>query len=186
MTGALQRQNVQVAAGVLNQPPVDQPGAFQVSVQTLGRLADPKESAKSSSSKATMPSCGSRTSLAFDLAALDYGVNSYLDKTQAVGLGIFQLPGSNAIETADKIKAQMVDCRKTSHPALRIRSSTIRPTSSNSPSTRSFRRSSKRLCSWCSSSCCSYRRGAPRSFQSLRSRCRSSALLFDGHVRLLD
>src|SRR4051812_10906732 len=38
---ALQRQNVQVAAGILNQPPVATPGAFQVSVQTLGRLADP-------------------------------------------------------------------------------------------------------------------------------------------------
>src|SRR6202451_272483 len=33
---ALQGQNVQVASGVLNQPPVDKPGAFQVSVTTLG------------------------------------------------------------------------------------------------------------------------------------------------------
>ena len=40
---ALQGQNVQVASGVLNQPPVDQPGAFQIAVQTLGRLADPSE-----------------------------------------------------------------------------------------------------------------------------------------------
>src|SRR5579864_2934676 len=35
---ALQGQNVQVASGVLNQPPVDKPGAFQISVQTQGRL----------------------------------------------------------------------------------------------------------------------------------------------------
>ena len=40
---ALQGQNVQVASGVLNQPPVAQPRAFQVAVRTLGRLADPKE-----------------------------------------------------------------------------------------------------------------------------------------------
>ena len=40
---ALQAQNVQVASGVLSQPPVDQPRAFQVAVQTLGRLADPDE-----------------------------------------------------------------------------------------------------------------------------------------------
>src|ERR1043166_6770854 len=33
---ALQGQNVQVASGGLNQPPVDKPGAFQISVQTLG------------------------------------------------------------------------------------------------------------------------------------------------------
>src|SRR5712664_20138 len=40
---ALQAQNIQVASGILNQPPVDKPGAFQISVQTLGRLADPSE-----------------------------------------------------------------------------------------------------------------------------------------------
>src|SRR5712691_6985087 len=40
---ALQGQNVQVASGVLDQPPVDKSGAFQVAVQTLGRLANPDE-----------------------------------------------------------------------------------------------------------------------------------------------
>ena len=34
VVSALQRQNVQVAAGILNQPPVDKQGAFQISVQT--------------------------------------------------------------------------------------------------------------------------------------------------------
>src|SRR6202166_2890999 len=43
VTAALLGQNGQVASGVLNQPPVDKPGAFQISVQTLGRLADPGE-----------------------------------------------------------------------------------------------------------------------------------------------
>ena len=43
VTLALQAQNVQVASGVLNQPPVEKPGAFQIAVQTLGRLADPAE-----------------------------------------------------------------------------------------------------------------------------------------------
>jgi len=37
---ALQGQNVQVASGVLNQPPVAQPRAFQIAVRTLGRLVD--------------------------------------------------------------------------------------------------------------------------------------------------
>ena len=43
---ALQGQNVQVASGVLNQPPVAQPRAFQIAVRTLGRLVDPKEFAE--------------------------------------------------------------------------------------------------------------------------------------------
>ena len=43
VTQALQGQNIQVASGILNQPPVDKAGAFQISVQTLGRLADPEQ-----------------------------------------------------------------------------------------------------------------------------------------------
>ena len=43
VTLALQAQNIQVASGILNQPPVDKPGAFQIAVQTLGRLADPDQ-----------------------------------------------------------------------------------------------------------------------------------------------
>src|SRR5947209_5528915 len=41
VTAALQGQNLQVASGVLNQPPVPDPLAFQVAVRTLGRLSDP-------------------------------------------------------------------------------------------------------------------------------------------------
>src|SRR6478672_6248050 len=37
VTQALQAQNIQVASGVLNQPPVEKPGAFQIAVQTQGR-----------------------------------------------------------------------------------------------------------------------------------------------------
>src|SRR5207249_8261242 len=40
-----------------------------------------------------------------ELGAQDYGANSYLDERQAVALLIFQRPGSNALATADRIKA---------------------------------------------------------------------------------
>ncbi len=43
VTNALQGQNIQVASGVLDQPPVAHQGAFQIAVQTLGRLANPDE-----------------------------------------------------------------------------------------------------------------------------------------------
>ena len=43
VTNALQGQNIQVASGVLDQPPVEHQGAFQIAVQTLGRLANPEE-----------------------------------------------------------------------------------------------------------------------------------------------
>ena len=43
VVAALRAQNVQVASGVLNQPPVANPRAFQVTVRTLGRLTDANE-----------------------------------------------------------------------------------------------------------------------------------------------
>ncbi len=47
-----------------------------------------------------------------ELAALDYGRNSYLDKDPALGLGVFQRPGSNALATAERIKNTMEDLSK--------------------------------------------------------------------------
>jgi HAE1 family hydrophobic/amphiphilic exporter-1 len=40
---ALRAQNLQVSAGVLNQPPVSGAAAYQLNVQTLGRLATPEQ-----------------------------------------------------------------------------------------------------------------------------------------------
>src|SRR5204863_7369487 len=42
-----------------------------------------------------------------ELAALDYTTNSYLDLDPAVALAIFQRPGSNALTTANTIRATM-------------------------------------------------------------------------------
>ncbi len=116
VTAALQRQNVQVAAGILNQPPVEQPGAFQVSVQTLGRLADPAQFGEIVVKQSNDAVVRLKDVARVELAALDYGVISYLDKSPAVALGIFQLPGSNAIDTAAMIKEKMAELSK-SFPA---------------------------------------------------------------------
>src|SRR5215467_11271306 len=43
VVAALRAANLQVAAGAINQPPAKSPGAFQLSVQTLGRLTDPSQ-----------------------------------------------------------------------------------------------------------------------------------------------
>jgi hydrophobe/amphiphile efflux-1 (HAE1) family protein len=112
VVAALQRQNVQVAAGILNQPPVATPGAFQISVQTLGRLADPNAFGDIVVKQSENAVVRLKDVARVELAALDYGVNSYLDKDPAVGLGIFQLPGSNAIAAAKQIKATMAELSK--------------------------------------------------------------------------
>jgi hydrophobe/amphiphile efflux-1 (HAE1) family protein len=117
--GALQRQNVQVAAGILNQPPITTPGAFQISVQTLGRLAEPGQFGEIVVKQTATSVVRLKDVATVDLAALDYGVNSYLDKTSAVGLGVFQLPGSNAIDTAERIKKAMATLSKDFPPGLK-------------------------------------------------------------------
>jgi hydrophobe/amphiphile efflux-1 (HAE1) family protein len=106
---ALQGQNVQVASGVLNQPPMDRPGAFQISVQTQGRLADPEEFGNIVVKQTPTAVVRVKDVAKVELAAQDYTTNSYLDTSQAVALGIFQRPGSNALATAANIEKTMAE-----------------------------------------------------------------------------
>ena len=113
---ALQGQNLQVASGVLNQPPIEQPGAFQLTIRTRGRLVEPSEFADVVVKQTENAIVRLKDVGRVELAALDYTRNSYLDQVQALGLGVFQRPGSNALATADAIKAQMDQLAK-SFPA---------------------------------------------------------------------
>ena len=97
---ALQGQNIQVASGVLDQPPVDKQGAFQIAVQTLGRLANPDEFANIVVKQTPGAVVRLKDVSRIELAAVDYSSNSYLDRDPAVALAIFQRPGSNALSTA--------------------------------------------------------------------------------------
>jgi hydrophobe/amphiphile efflux-1 (HAE1) family protein len=112
VVAALQAQNVQVASGVLSQPPVEQPRAFQVAVRTQGRLADPAQFAEILVKQTPTAVVRLKDVARVELAALDYATNSYLDRDPAVALGIFQLPGSNALATARQIKSAMEQLSK--------------------------------------------------------------------------
>ena len=116
---ALQAQNVQVASGVLNQPPVTQPSAFQIAVRTLGRLADPAEFGNIVVKQSDSAVVRVKDVAKVDLAALDYTTNSYLDRDPAIGIGIFQLPGSNALAAAKAVQATMDQLAKSFPPGLK-------------------------------------------------------------------
>ena len=108
VVAALRSQNVQVASGVLNQPPVPVQGAFQLNIETQGRLIDPRQF----SNIVVRTDPDGRVTRVRDigrveLAAQDYGTNGYLDERVAVPLLIFQRPGSNALATAERIMATM-------------------------------------------------------------------------------
>ncbi|MBV8323560.1 MAG: multidrug efflux RND transporter permease subunit [Hyphomicrobiales bacterium] len=100
---ALQGQNVHVASGVLDQPPIPKQGAFQIAVQTLGRLANPDEFYNILVKQTASAVVRLRDVARIELAAQDYSTNSYLDRDAALGIGIFQRPGSNALATAQTI-----------------------------------------------------------------------------------
>ena len=116
---ALQGQNVQVASGVLNQPPVDHPRAFQISVRTQGRLKTAAEFANIVVKQTADAVVRLKDVAKVDLAAQDYTTNSYLDRDPAIALGIFQRPGSNALSTADNIKQTMETLSKRFPPGLK-------------------------------------------------------------------
>ena len=103
VTLALQGQNIQVASGVLNQQPMEHAGAFEVAVQTLGRLADPDEFSNIVVKQTPGALVRLKDVARIELAAQDYTTNSYLDRDPAVALAIFQRPGSNALATAKGI-----------------------------------------------------------------------------------
>src|SRR5580658_10372945 len=104
---ALQGQNIQVASGMLDQPPITQQGAFQITVRTLGRLAEPDEFASIVIKETPSAVVRLKDVAKVELAAQDYSSNSYLDHYPAVALGIFQRPGSNALKTAQSLRELM-------------------------------------------------------------------------------
>ena len=113
VVSALAAQNIQVTGGVLDQPPMNKPGAFQLSVQTLGRLTEPSEFADvilKSDAQGRITRLGDVGRI--ELGARDYGANGYLDAQRAVPMGVFQLPGSNALATSDQLLKTMAELGK--------------------------------------------------------------------------
>src|ERR1700761_694499 len=119
VTTALQGQNIQVASGVLDQPPAPTQGAFQIAVQTLGRLANPDEFSNIVVKQTPNAVVRLKDVARVELAAVDYSSNSYLDRDPAVALAIFQRPGSNALQTANNIVATMDQLAKRFPPGVK-------------------------------------------------------------------
>jgi HAE1 family hydrophobic/amphiphilic exporter-1 len=117
---ALRGQNVQVAAGVINQPPVPKPGAFQLNVETQGRLADTEAFGNIIvKSDADGRVVRIRDVGRVELGAADYNRSGYLDERVAIPLGIFQRPGSNALATATLVESAMAELSKSFPHGLR-------------------------------------------------------------------
>ncbi len=121
IVAALQAQNVQVSAGVLNQPPVARPGAFQLNVKTLGRLTNPAQfddiiiKADASGRVTRVRDIGW-----VEVGGQSYGANGYLDRGSAIPIIIYQQPGSNALSTAENVKGEMRKLSASFPPGLKF------------------------------------------------------------------
>jgi multidrug efflux pump len=122
IVGALREQNVQVAAGQLGQPPAPSGLEFQYTLTTLGRLREPEQFGEI----VVKTGAGGQATLLRDVARIELGaknqdVRASLDGKPSVGLAMFQMPGSNALDTAERIVEKMEELAENFPPDLEYR-----------------------------------------------------------------
>jgi len=120
--GALRGQNVQVAGGSVGQAPLRSGGpAFELPVQVQGRLTDPSEFGDVVLK--TDPQTGAITRLSdiarVEIGSQDYSIRGTTNGRQAVFMAIQQLPGSNALDTADGVLADLEAASKLFPPGIK-------------------------------------------------------------------
>ncbi|MDO9169556.1 MAG: multidrug efflux RND transporter permease subunit [Methylobacter sp.] len=108
VVNAIREQNIQVAAGVVGQQPTQENTDFQYTVTTTGRLMEAEEFADiiikaGKNGQVTQLKDVAR----IELGAKDYSSGLLLDGEPSVGLAVFQLPGSNALDTKKAVVAAM-------------------------------------------------------------------------------
>ena len=106
---AILEQNLQVAAGKLGQAPSPSSQAFELQINTLGRLADVKQfeeivvrAGGGSSAMLLMRDVGR-----VELGAQSYSSNSYLGDKPTISMAVYQLPGANALDLDKQVRAKM-------------------------------------------------------------------------------
>lgn len=114
VAAALTEQNKQVAAGKLNQMPISNPNAaYELTINTLGRLESPEEFEKI----VIKNEPGGKIVRLCDVARVELGAYSYTEEGKFNGkdsatIGCYQLPGSNGLNTAKNVRALLEDMKK--------------------------------------------------------------------------
>jgi multidrug efflux pump len=111
---AIREQNIQAAVGVVGASP-GAPGVdLQLSVNAQGRLKSEEEFGnvvvKTGADGAVTRL---RDVARIELGAADYSLRSLLNNDAAVGVGVFQAPGSNALEISAQVRATIDEIAKT-------------------------------------------------------------------------
>ncbi|BDC86839.1 efflux RND transporter permease subunit [Aeromonas caviae] len=122
VVAALREQNIQAAAGVVGGSPALPGTELQLSVNARGRLQSVEEFGdiivKSGSGGAVTHL---RDIARIELGAADYSVRSKLNNQPAVGIGIHQAPGANALQISDEVRSTMSQIAKAMPQGLEYR-----------------------------------------------------------------
>lgn len=108
VVNTIKEQNVQVAAGRIGEPPAPPGTAFQLVVNTQGRLREQSEFEdliikSPDASRITRIKDVARV----EMGGKDYNRASSFNGQQCATMSIYQLPGANALELAKSIRAKM-------------------------------------------------------------------------------
>ncbi|HTU09616.1 MAG TPA: multidrug efflux RND transporter permease subunit [Allosphingosinicella sp.] len=121
IVAALRTQNVQVAGGAIGQPPAGSGNpAFELPVEVQGRLRDPAQFAdvviKTDANGAITRV---RDVARVELGSQDYGIRGSFDGQRGVALAIVQQPGSNALDAANLVLAEVEAASREFPPGVR-------------------------------------------------------------------
>src|SRR4051794_35764370 len=119
VVNTLREQNVQVAAGRVGQPPSPPDQQLQLTVTTIGRLSDPEQFG----AVVLKTGQGGRVTYLRDVATIELGAQVYDQFSEQTGhpsanVLVYQLPGSNALQVADRVDVAMKRLVKSFPPDL--------------------------------------------------------------------
>ncbi len=120
VANAIREQNLDAPAGRIGQPPTSMGQPFQLPLDTLGRLTDPEQFesivVKATPGNAQNPSSSIvrlRDVGRVELGAQNYNQACTLDGQPSVGLSLYQLPGTNALDVANRVAREDGGARET-------------------------------------------------------------------------
>ncbi|MHC9058140.1 multidrug efflux RND transporter permease subunit OqxB [Pantoea sp. X85] len=110
VVSAMQEQNVQVSAGQLGAEPLKKQSDFLLSINTQGRLESEEQFGNiilKTADDGTLVRL--RDVARIEMGSGSYALRSQLNNKDAVGIGIFQAPGANAIDLSNAVRDKMAE-----------------------------------------------------------------------------
>ena len=126
---AIQNQNIQVAAGEIGQEPVP-PGQVYQLPMNRARATDHREAVwrhhsqgrgRQREANPSSPIVHVRDVAKVEMGAQTYNQSCHLDSEPSAIVAVFQLPGSNALDVANRVKARMEELKSRFPPGLEYR-----------------------------------------------------------------